>query len=116
MDKKLNKLIETYITEFKDNIRSKILEFDFNNKEKAGELIEYIYEYDRLVLTKDIFQKRKRIKNSIPTSNRCNAKRANGEQCTRRKKKDCEFCGTHSNELLMDYLKQIKMKMKFQKN
>jgi len=96
MDKKLNKLIETYITDFKDNIRSKILELEFENKDKASQLIEYIYEYDRLVLTKDIFQKRKRIKNSIPTSNRCNAKRANGEQCTRRKKKDCEFCGTHS--------------------
>ena len=23
-------------------------------------------------------------------------KRANGEQCTRRKKDECEFCGTHS--------------------
>jgi hypothetical protein len=27
--------------------------------------------------------------------NRCIAKRANGEQCTRRRKDDCEFCGTH---------------------
>ena len=37
----------------------------------------------------------KRIKNAIPTSNRCNAKRANGEQCTRRRKDNCNFCGTH---------------------
>jgi len=27
--------------------------------------------------------------------NRCNAKRANGEQCTRKRRDDCEFCGTH---------------------
>lgn len=96
MDKKLNKVIETYITDFKDNIRTKVLELGIDNKEVASQLLEYIYDYDRLILSKDIFQKRKRIKNSIPTLNRCNAKRANGEQCTRRKKKDCEFCGTHS--------------------
>jgi hypothetical protein len=39
--------------------------------------------------------KRKRIRNSIPLQNRCAAKRANGEQCTRRCKDDGEFCGTH---------------------
>jgi hypothetical protein len=27
--------------------------------------------------------------------NRCSAKRANGEQCTRKRRDDCEFCGTH---------------------
>ena len=27
--------------------------------------------------------------------NRCNAKRANSEQCTRRKKEGFEYCGTH---------------------
>ena len=40
--------------------------------------------------------KRKRVKNVLPTNNRCNAKRANGEQCTRRRKENCEYCGTHS--------------------
>ena len=39
--------------------------------------------------------KRKRVKNTVPVTNRCNAKRANGEQCTRRRKKDSEYCGTH---------------------
>jgi hypothetical protein len=96
MDKKINKSIETYVTDFKDGIRSKVLELAFENKDKANQLLEFVYDYDRLILSKDVFQKRKRIKNSIPMSNRCNAKRANGEQCTRRKKKECEFCGTHS--------------------
>jgi hypothetical protein len=96
MDKKLNKVIDSYITEFKDNIRLKVIKLDIENKDKANELLEYMYDYERLILSKDLFQKRKRIKNSIPVSNRCNAKRANGEQCTRRKKKECEFCGTHS--------------------
>jgi len=58
-------------------------------------LLEHVYDYERLVLSKDDLNKRKRIKNSIPINNRCNAKRANGEQCTRRRKDDCEFCGTH---------------------
>ena len=29
-------------------------------------------------------------------TNRCNALRANNEQCTRRRKEGCEFCGTHT--------------------
>jgi hypothetical protein len=39
--------------------------------------------------------KRRRVKNAVPMENRCNAKRANGEQCTRKRRDDCEFCGTH---------------------
>ena len=54
-----------------------------------------IYDYERLVLTKEDFTKRKRVKNVVPFFDRCTAKRANNEQCTRRKKTDCEYCGTH---------------------
>jgi hypothetical protein len=96
MEKRLNKNIENYIIAFKDSIKNKIIELNLDDKHKTNELLEFVYDYDRLILTKDDFAKRKRIKNTIPTLNRCNAKRANGEQCTRRKKKDCEFCGTHS--------------------
>jgi hypothetical protein len=96
MEKKMNKIIETYITNFKDSIKTKVLELGVEDKNKANELLEFVYDYDRLVLSNDDFVKRKRIKNAIPTSNRCCAKRANNEQCTRRKKKDCDFCGTHS--------------------
>jgi hypothetical protein len=32
----------------------------------------------------------------IDACDRCVAKRANDEQCTRRKKKGCDYCGTHS--------------------
>jgi hypothetical protein len=96
MEKRLNKKIETYVTEFKDNVRNKINEMNFDDKSKMNELIEFVYEYERFSLLKEDLTKRKRIKNSIPNSNRCNAKRANGEQCTRRRKDDCEFCGTHA--------------------
>jgi hypothetical protein len=39
--------------------------------------------------------KRKRVKSVVPQYERCNAKRANGEQCTRKRKLDLCFCGTH---------------------
>lgn len=95
MDKQINKKVENYITEFKDNIKNKITELDIDEKLKVNDLLEYVYDYQRLVISKDDLIKRKRIKNSIPVNNRCSAKRANGEQCTRRRKPDLEYCGTH---------------------
>ena len=95
MEKRINKKVETYITELKDSIRNKINLLDFQDKNKTNDLIEYIYDYERLMIMKDDLNKRKRIKNSIPSSNRCSAKRANNEQCTRRRKENSEFCGTH---------------------
>ena len=95
MDKRMNKKSELYVSQFKDAIRARIQVLGFDDKIKVHDLIEYIYEYERLNFTKDDFVKRKRVKNSIPDMNRCNAKRANGEQCTRRRKEQCEFCGTH---------------------
>uniref|UniRef100_A0A6C0KI05 Uncharacterized protein n=1 Tax=viral metagenome TaxID=1070528 RepID=A0A6C0KI05_9ZZZZ len=96
MEKRINKKIETYVTSFKDQIRNKINELEISDKNKMNELMEYVYEYPRFTLCKEDLSKRKRIKNSIPSLNRCSAKRANGEQCTRRRKEGCEFCGTHS--------------------
>jgi hypothetical protein len=96
MDKRINKLITTYITEFKDGIRDKITELDLQDKNKMNDLLEFVYDYERLSIKKDDLNKRKRIKNSVPDLNRCNAKRCNGEQCTRRRKEGVEFCGTHA--------------------
>jgi len=97
MEKRVNKLITTYITEFKENIRKRITEIEDANVNKASmaELVEYVFEYPRLVISKEELNKRKRVKNAIPGLIRCVAKRSNGEQCTRRRKDGCEFCGTH---------------------
>jgi hypothetical protein len=95
MEKRVNTTIQKYVSSFKDDIRKKMMDLGIQHTSTTNELIEYIYEYDRLVLQKDDFIKRKRVQNTIPVSNRCSAKRANGEQCTRRRKTDCEFCGTH---------------------
>jgi len=59
-------------------------------------LIQEMYELNSVNLSEDDFMKRKRAKNIVPFYDRCRAKRANGEQCTRRKKDGIEYCGTHS--------------------
>lgn len=96
MEKRLNGKIDEYIQHFKNDIHNKILGADLQDRQQLGDLIQYIFEYPKLGLEKEDFVKRKRVKNSIPELNRCVAKRATGEQCTRRRKEDCEFCGTHS--------------------
>ena len=93
---KLNKRIETYLTKFKDDIKKKVLDSNLEGSEKNNALIEYVYNYDRLVLNTEEFSKPKRVQNSLPSLNRCNAKRASGEQCTRKRKENCEYCGTHT--------------------
>lgn len=98
MERRINKKIETYITSFKDNIRDKATQLGLKN-EQTNHLIQFIYDYDRLNFVKDDFLKRKRVKNVVPFFDRCCAKRANGEQCTRRKKVDDEYCGTHMKGL-----------------
>ena len=95
MERRINKKIESYITELKDCVRTKADQLGLANDPNLSQLVQYIYDYDRLVLSKEDFLKRKRVKNVVHLSDRCCAKRASGEQCTRRKKTDCEYCGTH---------------------
>ena len=96
MERRLNKKAETYISTFKDNIREKATELGLlKDLPHSNALLQYIYDYDRLTFDKEDFQKRKRVKNFVPHFDRCTAKRASCEQCTRRKKEGHEFCGTH---------------------
>jgi hypothetical protein len=95
MEKRLNKKIEDYVSDFKNGIKDKVIELDLLKNDGANQLIAYVFDYERLSLEKDDFVKRKRVKNIIPFFDRCCAKRANNEQCTRRKKDNSEYCGTH---------------------
>lgn len=95
MDTRINRIIANYFSEMKESLKKQIIELNFSEKEKINELMETIIEYPRLTLNKEDFVKRKRVKNSIPVVNRCIALRANGEQCTRRRRGDCDYCGTH---------------------
>ena len=95
MERRLNKKAETYITTFKDSIREKATQLGMTKNDQVNQLLQYIYDHDRLSFNKEDFQKRKRVKNFVPVFDRRCAKRASDEQCTRRKKDGCEFCGTH---------------------
>ena len=95
MEKRLNKKAEGYITTFKDAIREKATQLGMTKNDQINQFIQYIYDYERLSFTKEDFQKRKRVKNFVPIFDRCCAKRASNEQCTRRRKDDSEYCGTH---------------------
>ena len=97
MDKHINKKIKTYVTDFKAFIKIKAIE-TFGTEEpeqKMNDFLQEMYNYETLVLSKEDICKKKRIKNSIPGCNRCIAKRATGEQCTRKQKEGYEYCGTH---------------------
>ena len=93
MERRINKKIYNYIQNFKSDIVEKIKS---DNTNIQAEVINYIYNYNKLEINHDDLTKRKRVKNTVPIFERCCAKRANGEQCTRRKKTNCNFCGTHS--------------------
>jgi hypothetical protein len=95
MERRLNKRLETYIGGFKDDIREKATQLGIVKNPEINQILQYIYDYERLCFTKEDFQKRKRVKNVVPYFDRCCAKRATNEQCTRRKKDGIEFCGTH---------------------
>jgi hypothetical protein len=124
MERKISGKIDAYIIELKDAISSKIRELGTaasaaaasesngngigtgteNDSGSASttidqlckQLTNFVYEYEKLKLTKEDFMKRKRVKNMVPIQQRCLAKRANGEQCTRKKKEGCDYCGTHT--------------------
>jgi hypothetical protein len=70
MDKKINKIIETYVTTYKQEIKNKAVSLGFE-QDKIGDLIEYVMEYERLVLKKEEFIKQ--TKNAISNVNRCMA-------------------------------------------
>ena len=95
MERKINVIVDNYMVKFKNDIMEWMNGRTFENIEKS-EFIRYIFDYNILVLSKEDFMRRKRVKNVVPHHNRCTAKRANAEQCTRRKKDDTNFCGTHN--------------------
>ena len=61
-----------------------------------ADLMAMVMGYEKFKLCSDDLVKRKRVKNVVPLFDRCIAKRANGEQCTRRKKEGEGYCGTHT--------------------
>ena len=96
MERRLNKKTEDYTTEFKNNVREHAGKLGISQtNDEITALLQYIYDYKRLEFVKDDLTRRKRVKNAVPFFERCCANRASGEQCTRRKKDEDSYCGTH---------------------
>ena len=103
MEKTINKRIEQYQIDVKTQIKNWFETHNATVKSKSSldsdlksEFLQFVFDNPSLIFDKEDFQKRKRIKNIVPSDNLCIAKRANGEQCTRSKKTtDGDYCGTH---------------------
>ena len=97
MDTDINNQVAKFLCEFKNDIKFKVLSLSLSQSDKLA-LVEYIFDYPRFQVNLSKYEKKKREPKKIPPTNeRCTAKRSNGEQCSRRKKKHYEFCGTHLN-------------------
>ena len=95
MERKLTKLVNNYISQMKKDIKQKMDELNIDQTPKMNALFQYIYDYKKLVITKQDITKRTRARNTVPLCDRCSALRASGEQCTRRRKNEAILCGTH---------------------
>lgn len=100
MEKRIVNKVQHFNNEFKNCINewlhvknSNIINSEGNNITEDFRV--YISNYSNITFEKEDFLKRKRIKNMAPQHERCCSKRANGTQCTRRKREDSKFCGTH---------------------
>lgn len=95
MEKRINKKIELFVSQLKEDVKEKVTQMGLTKNEDMNTILQFIFDYERLELKKEDFMKRKRVKNAVNLFDRCCANRASGEQCTRRKKEENEYCGTH---------------------
>lgn len=95
MEKKIQAKANDYVDNFKNSLIETFAKCSLEESDKVV-LENFLNDYPTLNFDKTDFQRRKRVKNFVPMYERCIAKRANGERCTRRRKDEMEFCGTHS--------------------
>lgn len=93
MNKRINKTIDGWWDQTKMNLKKKI---EDSPDMTPQQVLMYIYEQPPLIIKESDYQKRQRAKNVVPLFERCAAKRANGEQCTRRRRDSENYCGTHA--------------------
>ena len=85
----------SYIDNFKSEVKTYIKTNDNIPLSEKSDLLKFIYDFGTLEINKQDFVKRKRSKSVVPFYSRCIAKKSSGEQCTRKKRCDSSYCGTH---------------------
>lgn len=92
MESKIQTIADTYYDSFKSGLFEKI--DNIVSVATADELKTYINNFQKLAFKKEDFYVKKEAP-IIEYKDRCIAKRSDNTQCTRRKKKGCDLCGTH---------------------
>jgi hypothetical protein len=100
MEKNLKLKISSHFNNNKTIIRQWIEDggfklIDNSNNDRTRDFINQLNNMQPYELTKEDFKRRTRVRTVIPKHSQCRAVRLNGEQCTRKKKANCEYCGTH---------------------
>ena len=90
MNRRINKCVTNYLQKQKKDIIESI-----TDSTTVEDVIQLLSNYPLLIIAPVDYEKRQRIKNIVPLYERCKAKRANKQQCTRRKRENLDFCGTH---------------------
>jgi hypothetical protein len=95
MEKRITRKVEDYLSSFKQDIKKLMVDYHLHETDNGKLLLQSILDKPNLSFTPEDFIKRQRAKNTVNILERCSAKRANGELCSRKKKKNSIFCGTH---------------------
>jgi len=116
MEKRIKQKVDNYFKNYNNDLLDWCKNNNNNNNISYTSILEYIETKNNFCLEDSDFQKRKRSKNIIPQYIRCCAKRANGEQCTRKKKDDISYCGTHEKNrphgTIDDIINSVNLKKK----
>ena len=91
MEKRVIQKANENITAFKQHVLEQL-----RQNIPLEEITKQLEVYEPTLLDKTDFVKRNRLKNAIPMEERCIAKSAKNDQCTRRRKEGHTCCGTHS--------------------
>lgn len=79
-------------------VKDKLKEIASNEEVQKQDLINFLNNYEFPLFTKEDLVRKKKDKAELPANCRCEAKKSDEEQCSRRKKKGCDFCGTHEEK------------------
>jgi hypothetical protein len=96
MEKRINSIAQNYLSKMKSDTVKYAQSLSAGRDEKVDAILQYVCDYNRLIVTAEDLAKRQRIKHVVPPELRCNGKRGAGNQCTRRKQEGKEYCGTHA--------------------
>lgn len=95
MERKINCAMSDYVKKMKDDICAETRQLKLADDPNVVKLIRFICDYEPFVLSPEILVKTTRMKTTVNPLNRCCANRSSGEQCTRQRKGEELFCGTH---------------------